>query len=50
MNCIGATQGALLLTWINLNPSIDYIHYILLEEIAYPFPNFNGVTIEVWNG
>ena len=25
----------------------NYIHYTVWDEIAYPFPNFNGVTIEV---
>ena len=25
-----------------------YIHYKMWEEIAYPFPNFNGYTFEVW--
>ena len=25
-----------------------YIHYQMLDEITYPFPNFNGATIEVW--
>ena len=26
----------------------DYIHYIMWNEITYPIPNFNGVTVEVW--
>ena len=25
----------------------DYIHYNVWEEITYPFPNFNGCTVEV---
>ena len=35
----------------NFNPSIDinlYNHYILQDEIIYPFPNFNGYTVDVW--
>ena len=36
-----------LLTWI-VNPSIDYTHYKVLGEMIYPFPNFNGATVEVW--
>ena len=28
--------------WIN-----NYIHYKMCDEIAYPFLNFNGATIEV---
>ena len=24
-----------------------YIHYELREEFTYPFPNFNGETVEV---
>ena len=34
----------LLLTWINSN----YTHYTVWDEITYPFPNFNGATVEVW--
>ena len=26
----------------------NYIHYKVWDEITYPFPNFNGVTVEVW--
>ena len=37
--------GPLLLTWINCNP---IIHYKMWDEITYPFPNFNGCTVEVW--
>ena len=25
----------------------DHIHYKVWDEIAYPFPNFNGATVEV---
>ena len=24
-----------------------YIHYKMYDEITYPFPNFNGATVEV---
>ena len=37
-------------TPINLNPSMDHIHYKVWDEITYPFPNFNGATVEIWNG
>ena len=26
----------------------NYIHYDVWDEITYPFPNFNGATIVVW--
>ena len=26
----------------------NYIHYKMWEEITYPFPDFNGATVEVW--
>ena len=35
----------LILSWIS-----NYIHYNVWEEIIYQFPNFNGCTVEVWNG
>ena len=39
----------LLLTWINFNPWIsNYIHYNVWDEIIYPFLNFNGATVEVY--
>ena len=34
----------LILAWIS-----NYIHYNVCE-ITYPLPNFNGITVEVWNG
>ena len=42
--------GCLLLTWLNFNPNMDkyYIHYNMWYQITYPLPNFNGVTVEVW--
>ena len=42
--------GPLLLTWIDLIPAwiSNYIHYKVWDEITYPFPNFNGCTVEVW--
>ena len=45
--------GPLLLTWINFNPSMDklsHIQWSVGEIIIYPVPNFNGTTVEVWNG
>ena len=35
---------------LTLIPSwiINYIHYNMWDEITYPFPNFNGATVEVW--
>ena len=36
-------------TWINSHPSIgNYIHYKGWDKLTYPFPNFNGATVEVW--
>ena len=32
-----------LYAWIN-----NHIHYTVWDEITYPFPNFNGCTVEVW--
>ena len=26
----------------------DYIHHKVWNEVIYPFPNFNGCTVEVW--
>ena len=46
------TPGAmpLLLTWINFNSTwiINHMPSKMLDEIIYPFPNFNGTTVEVW--
>ena len=39
----------LLLICCNFNPSLgNYIHYTVWDEITFPFPNFNGATVEVW--
>ena len=35
--------GASIPAWIS-----NYIHYKVCDEITYPYPNFNGATIEVW--
>ena len=32
----------LIQAWMN-----NYIHYKVWDEIIYPFPNFNGATVEV---
>ena len=37
-----------LLTWINLNSSMD--KYKVWDDITYPFPNFNGCTVQFGNG
>ena len=45
------SSGPLLLLWFNSNPSMDKWlsnHYKVWDEITNPFPNFNRVTIEVW--
>ena len=36
------------LTIISAWISSNHIHYKVCDEIIYPFPNFNGVTVEVW--
>ena len=43
-------QRPVLLTWINFNPTglRNYIHYTMWYKITNPFPNFNGLTVEVW--
>ena len=42
-------KGPILLTWFNINLSMDKWsrHSNGWDEIANPFPNFNGCTIEV---
>ena len=38
-----------LLTWIKFNASMNKkLHYKVWDEITYPFPNFNGATVYVW--
>ena len=39
----GGGGGALSLTWLS-----NYIHYEVWDGITYPFPNFNGSTVDVW--
>ena len=43
-------MGTLLFTWIDFIPAWMnyYIHQNVWDEITYPFPNFNGFTVEVW--
>ena len=41
-------RGPLLLTWFNSTWISNYNHYNVWDEISYPFPNFNGATVEVW--
>ena len=42
--------GTPFLTWFNFNPRWISNHMTkkLWDEILYPFPNFNGTTVEVW--
>ena len=42
--------GSLLLTHIHLKSSMDKKHAqkIVGGETTYPFPNFNGATVEAW--
>ena len=35
--------GPPLLTWIS-----NHMHYKVLDEVTYPFPNVNCATVEVW--
>ena len=45
-------QWPILFTRNNCNPGMvwvsNYIHYRVWDEITYPFPNFNGITVEDW--
>ena len=43
MYCTEPHRSILIPTWIS-----NYIHYYVWDEITYPFPNFNGCTVEVW--
>ena len=46
-----ACRGLSLLMWINFNPNMDkqsYTRWSVGCSITYPFPNFNGCTVEVW--
>ena len=36
-------------TWI-LAWSSNHMPSKMWDEITYPFPNFNGCTVDVWNG
>ena len=42
--------GTLLFTSFTLIPAwiINYIHYKVWDDITFPFPNFNGASVEVW--
>ena len=42
--------GAPLLTWINFNPVwiSNHVPIKQWDEVTYPFPNFNGCTVKVW--
>ena len=43
-------QGPLYWHGLTLIPAwiSNYIHYEVQDEITYPFPNFNGAVVEVW--
>ena len=49
--CVYPTPGAHLLTWLILMPVWiwinDHMPTKVWDEIDYPFPNFNGCTVEV---
>ena len=47
---LGHHQGPLLRTWMNFNPAWMNNHMLskVWDEITYPFPNFNGCTVVVW--
>ena len=43
--------GPLLLTGFNFTPSMisnNIHHYEVWDEITYPFVNFNGSSVDVW--
>ena len=44
------TPSALSSTWIKFNPALVCNHTACKEwdEITYPFPNFNGAAVELW--
>ena len=44
------SAGSLLLTWFNLIPASisNHTHYNVWDDITYPFLNFNGATVEVY--
>ena len=50
MGTILIRPGALLQTWINVDPSMEsnYLPGKMWEVITYPFLNVNGATLEVW--
>ena len=43
-------QGSICWHGLSLIPAwiCNYIHYKERDEITYPFPKFNGTTVEVW--
>ena len=34
--------------WVNFIYMYNYMHSKMRNEIAYPFQNFNGYTVEIW--
>ena len=47
---LASREGHLLLTRINFKPAWISNHMLskVRDAIAYPFPNFNGITVEFW--
>ena len=47
---IMGTTGPFYLHGLILIPTLisNYTHYKVWDEFTYPFPNFNGSTVEVW--
>ena len=48
--CRTGSRGLIQWHGLTLRPAwiSNYIHYKVWDEIIYPFTNFNGATIEVW--
>ena len=48
--CVGKIRGPFYWHGLTLISAwkINYIHYKMCYENTYPFPNFNGSTVEVW--
>ena len=47
----GNPQGPILLEWIKLIPAwiSNYINYLVLGEINYPFPNLYDANVDDFN-
>ena len=51
-DCLSIPLGLRLFAWINFNPIRDkqWHSQSNVRWIIYPIPNFNGCTIDVFNG